>query len=145
MDNVLEIVRGLFSDQTSNFIDAIRSHPRYHLRSIAITAATFGSVLNFLVLFACVVGRVNKTPSILTGCAYIPLILSLAWHSLDLTSRQVFRQEIAPIVLTCVDAFGFLGFLTILIANGIVCSHLRYFGGLVVFMAYDSVPWMVCW
>ena len=73
MDNILEIVQDLFSDQTSEFIDAIRTHPRYRLRSIAITAASLGSMLNFLLLFACVVGHRTKAPSILTGCAYIPV------------------------------------------------------------------------
>ena len=73
MDNILEIVRDVFSDQTSEFIDALRTHPRYRLRSIAITAASLGSMLNFLLLFACVLDRGTSAPSILTGCAYIPV------------------------------------------------------------------------
>ena len=48
-------------------------------------------------------------------------------------------------MIILVDGLGFLGFLTILIANGIVCGDLWRHGGLVVLMAYNTVPWMICW
>ena len=73
------------------------------------------------------------------------LILSLAWHNLDLTSRRLFRQDVPAIVLICVDSLGFLGFLAILIANGIIAEDLEYHGGLIVMLAYNSVFWIVCW
>ena len=85
MDNVLEVIRGLFTDKTSDFIDSIRGHNRYRLRSIAITAASLGSGLNFLTLFACIVGY-SSEPQILTGCAYIPVCLEfLLLRDLPLT------------------------------------------------------------
>lgn len=41
------------------------------------------------------------------------------------------------------DTLGFLCYLTLLIANGIIISD--YGSGPVVLFAYNSVPWMVCW
>ena len=75
----------------------------------------------------------------------LQLILSLAWHNLDLTSRRLFRQDLPAVVLICMDLVGFLGFLAILIANGIIAEDLSYHGGLIVMLAYNSVFWIICW
>lgn len=48
-------------------------------------------------------------------------------------------------MIILVDGLGFLGFLTILIANGIVCGDLRGNGGVIVLMTYNTVPWIICW
>lgn len=73
------------------------------------------------------------------------LILSLAWDYLDLASRRVLQMEIPPAIIACVDGLGFLGFLAIVITNGVVCSDLDESGGVVVLLAYNSVFWIVCW
>lgn len=127
-----------------SFLDSVRSHKRFRLRFTAIVAASLGSALNFLLVFLTTFGVSDDAPGILTGCAYIPLILSLIWHHIDFASKRLFRQEPSVPMIILVDGLGFLGFLTILIANGIVCSDLWGYGGVIVLMAYNSVPWMIC-
>lgn len=47
----------------------------------------------------------------------------------------------------CGDALAFLGFLTILIANGVVANHMgRYRASMdkIMLLAYNSFPWVIC-
>ncbi|KAL8848773.1 MAG: hypothetical protein Q9221_006244 [Calogaya cf. arnoldii] len=134
------------TDEASDFFQAVQGHQRFRLRLTAIIAATCGSLLNFLILFACIVGNDRRVPvQILTGCAYIPLILSLAWDYLDLASRRLLKLEIPPTILASVDGLGFLGYLAIIIVNGFVCSDMYEGGGIIVLQVYNSVFWIICW
>lgn len=153
------------TDEATDFFQAVQGRERFRLRAAAIVAASCGSVLNFLLLFVCMMGGHDlKPPRILTGCAYIPvrgsheahksgllikivsqLILSLAWDHLDLASRRILKLDIPPPILACVDGLGFLGFLAIIITNAVVCSDMYYGGGIVVLLVYNSVFWIVCW
>lgn len=97
MDNILEVIRGFFTNETSDFIDAIRSHRRYRLRSVAITAASLGSGLNFLLLFACIIGNsYSKAPQILTGCAYIPVGPSVLLGTPTVTDLTPYCSSFSP-------------------------------------------------
>ena len=42
-----------------------------------------------------------------------------------------------------IDCLGFLSYLALLIANGIIVNDL--WDGPVILYTYNSVPWMVCW
>ena len=62
------------TDEATDFFQSVQNHNRFHLRAGAIIAASCGSILNFLLLFACFLGdSALKPPRILTGCAYIPV------------------------------------------------------------------------
>ena len=136
------------TDEAGDFLEAVRHHKRFRLRAVAIVAASLSSILNFFILFLCIFGSDQLVPPrILTGCAYIPLVLSLAWDSLDLIARRVFRQDVAPSFIVLMDSLGFLGFLAILITNGVIASNLQLWSGsgIIVMLSYNSVPWMICW
>lgn len=62
------------TDEATDFFRSVQSHKRFRLRAAAILAASCSSVINFLLLFVCIMGDYNlKPPRILTGCAYIPV------------------------------------------------------------------------
>ena len=65
----------------------------------------------------------------------------------DLASHanRVLKQKfpISVGLLVFVDTLGFLGFLALLIANGIIVDHM--YRGPKILMIYNSVPWMFCW
>ena len=71
----------------------------------------------------------------------------MVWNHLDLASIRLFKRELPIAVLIIVDALGFLSFLALLIANGIVISDFGWWRsiGHAVLLAYASVPWMFCW
>lgn len=78
------------------------------------------------------------------------LVLSLIWHHLDLASHRLLGREIPAQLLLFMETLGFLGFLAVLIANGIVSADYegipRWDGikALPPLMIYNSVPWLVC-
>lgn len=68
------------------------------------------------------------------------------WNHVDLAAKRVFKRELPTVSLIIVDAFGFLSFLTLLIANGIIAEGLGMWrNGDAMLLAYTSVPWMFCW
>ena len=71
----------------------------------------------------------------------------MVWSHLDLASIRLFKRELPIAILIIVDALGFLSFLALLIANGIVASRFRWWrsAGYAVLLAYASVPWMFSW
>ena len=74
----------------------------------------------------------------------------MVWHHIDLSSRKLLGRELPMSSLLFMDSLGFLGFLAILITNGIIGSNYdnRRWGGvrpLPALMIYNSVPWLVCW
>ena len=75
------------------------------------------------------------------------LSISFVWNFADLASHsdRIFKQKylVSVNVLVCVDALGFLGFLALLIANGIVVNDMHR--GPRILLVYNSVPWMLCW
>lgn len=76
----------------------------------------------------------------------VKLCISMAWNHLDLASNRLFKRELPITILIIVDTLGFLSFLALLIANGIVASELGYRRtGDAMLLAYASVPWMICW
>ena len=80
-------------------------------------------------------------------------LIATLYQSLDLLSGclapkskdQKFgflRRHIPSEYVLAIDTLGFLGFLALLIANGIVVHDL--YDGQQMYV-YNSVPWMVCW
>ena len=72
----LHIMHGFIhiTDEATDFFQSVQNHSRFRLRAVAIIAASSGSILNFLLLFACILGDSElEPPRILTGCAYIPV------------------------------------------------------------------------
>ena len=62
------------TDEATEFFQSVQNHNRFRLRAAAIIAASCGSILNFLLLFACILGGYElEAPRIFTGCAYIPV------------------------------------------------------------------------
>lgn len=78
---------------------------------------------------------------------WVKLCISMVWNHLDLASNRLFKREVPTAIVMIVDALGFLSFLALLIANGIVASNLGWWRttGDAVLLAYASVPWMFCW
>lgn len=83
----------------------------------------------------------------LTSLRCLQLGISFLWNTVDLASHsdRIFshKQFLTLNALLFMDTLGFLCYLTLLIANGIIISD--YGSGPVVLFAYNSVPWMVCW
>lgn len=86
------------TDEATDFFQSVQNHKRFRLRAAAIIAASCGSVLNFLLLFVCMMGEHEMIPPrILTGCAYIP-VCQITWvglclnliHVTCLTARSLF-------------------------------------------------------
>ena len=77
------------------------------------------------------------------------LCISVIWHHLDLVSTRFFKKVLSVGALAFVESLGFLAFLALLIANGIIVHDMddmwRYTTGDAMLMTYTSVPWMVCW
>ena len=75
------------------------------------------------------------------------LFISFNWNCTDLASHsdRIFKQKhlVSVNFLVFMDGLGFLSFLALLIANGIVVNDMRR--GPRILMVYNSVPWMVCW
>lgn len=70
----------------------------------------------------------------------------MVWNHLDLASNRLFKREMPVAILIVVDALGFLSFLALLIANGIIASELGYWRtGDAILLAYASMPWMFSW
>ena len=74
----------------------------------------------------------------------------MPWHHIDLFSHKLLGRELPLPVLIFMDTLGFLGFLAILITNGIISSNygnVRWgkIKPLPALMIYNSVPWLVCW
>ena len=62
------------TDEATDLLYSVKTHPRFRLRTAAIIAASCDSMLNFLLLLLCAMeDRGLKPPRILTGCAYIPV------------------------------------------------------------------------
>lgn len=69
----------------------------------------------------------------------------MIWHHVDLVSPRISKQKLPVGLLAFIDGFGFLGFLALIIANGIIMGRMWRESQRVVLMTYTSVPWMVCW
>lgn len=74
----------------------------------------------------------------------------MLWHHVDLFSHRLLGRELPLPSLLFMDSLGFLGFLAILITNGIIASgynnsEWRGVRPLPALMIYNSVPWIVCW
>lgn len=74
----------------------------------------------------------------------------MVWHHIDLLSHKLLGRELPLQALLFMDSLGFLGFLAILITNGIIGSNYdnSRWGGvkaLPALMIYNSVPWLACW
>lgn len=62
-----------------------------------------------------------------------------------------YSWELPSLLIFCVDALGFLNFLALLIANGVVVQN--YEGNhwddlpsaTATAMTYNSMPWIMCW
>ena len=62
------------TDDATDFFQSVQNHSRFRLQAVANVAASCGSILNFLLLFACILGGYDLSPlRIFTGCAYIPV------------------------------------------------------------------------
>lgn len=74
------------------------------------------------------------------GCSFL-------WNCVDLASHSdhIFKTKHVLSLNTLVffDTLGFLSYLALLIANGIIISDL--WNGPLMLYTYNSVPWMVCW
>lgn len=77
------------------------------------------------------------------------LCISMFWNHVDLVSIRLFKKFLPVGSLVFVESLGFLAFLALLIANGIIVNNLHYMwgspSGNAMLMTYTSVPWMVCW
>ena len=74
----------------------------------------------------------------------------MLWHHVDLLSQKLLGRELPLPQILFMDSLGFLGFLAILITNGIIGSNydnVRWGGvkPIPALMIYNSVPWLVCW
>lgn len=70
----------------------------------------------------------------------------MVWNHVDLASKRLFTKYLPAWSLLVVDALGFLSFLALLIANGIIASKVRWWGASnAVLLTYTSVPWIFCW
>ena len=154
-------------DEVYEIYATLRTHKRYQLRLAAIISILIGSVLNFASFMCAFIGFHRRAaPRYLTVWASIvvsdpaqrlhddqcfdialQLGISFLWNVVDLASHsdRIFhrKQFMTLNALLFMDTLGFLSYLTLLIANGIIISDL-YHGPTVLF-AYNSVPWMVCW
>lgn len=54
----------------------------------------------------------------------------------------IFMRHLPALIICIVDTLGFLGFLALLIANGIVVNNLRRVNQIYI---YNSIPWVICW
>lgn len=142
----------------------LKTHKRYTLRTTAVAAIIFGSIFNFA-SFVCAMGGYDGAPRYLTFWASITvsawstgvqvsqvltttqLGISFLWNIADLGlhSNRIFqnKQFLSLNALVLVDTVGFLSYLALLIANGIIVDHL--YNGPQQLYVYNSVPWMVCW
>lgn len=85
-----------------------------------------------------------------TDICYCQLVISMVWHHLDLASPRILSKPIAWTAILFMDTLGFLGFLAVLIANGLISTDYSGFdyGGVPAIpplMIYNSMPWLVCW
>lgn len=70
----------------------------------------------------------------------------MVWSHVDLAAKRMFKRDLPTVSLIVVDAFGFLGFLILLIANGVITEGLGMWRtGDAMLLTYTSVPWMFCW
>ncbi|MCJ1464887.1 hypothetical protein MMC07_003502 [Pseudocyphellaria aurata] len=129
----------LSGSQGVRSIDSVKSHPRYRLRMIAIGSVAFGVFFNILSIAIC-------KQYILNGLAFIPLIISMIWHHVDLVAPYFYKRSLGAYAF--VDVLGFCSFLALLIANGIITAHMYNWrvntNGRVILMTYTSVPWISC-
>lgn len=131
----------------AQIIASLKSHKRYSLRSTALVSILVGSVLNFASLLAAFIDiNCGNAPRYLTVWTSIVLAISFFWNCVDLASHsdRIFKQKhlICINTLVFVDALGFLSFLALLIANGIIVDDM--YRGPTFLMIYNSVPWMFC-
>lgn len=77
-------------------------------------------------------------------------MISGGCNFLDLHFSIKTKRDLPVGLLFIFDTLGFLSFLALLIANGIVATHLdmrhanKSAGGTFL-LAYASVPWIFCW
>jgi len=71
------------------------------------------------------------------------LLLSIIWHHFDLASKRLNGRDLSPAVLVIGDGLACMGFLVIIILNGIL-SGASYDAGIAVLTTYNSVPWIIC-
>ena len=70
----------------------------------------------------------------------------MVWSHVDLAAKRMFKRDLPTVSLIIVDAFGFLSFLILLIANGVITEDLgKWRTGDAMLLTYTSVPWMFCW
>lgn len=70
----------------------------------------------------------------------------MVYNLVDLFLRSLSEKDLSQGWIVFVDTLGFLSFLALLIANGIVASHgPRYHEGHTFLLAYSSVPWLISW
>lgn len=75
----------------------------------------------------------------------VQLLGSLIWDFFHLLADKI--TTVHPSLQGCGDALAFLGFLAILIANGVVANHMgRYWTSVdkIMLLAYNSFPWVIC-
>jgi len=74
------------------------------------------------------------------GCSFLWNCVDLATHS-----DQIFKSKHVLSLNTLVffDMLGFLSYLALIIANGIIIGDLWH--GPTVLYTYNSVPWITCW
>jgi hypothetical protein len=71
----------------------------------------------------------------------------MVWSHLDLVSKRLFKKDLPVGLVVGVDALGFLSFLALLVANGIIASNMGSWqtAGDSILLTYTSVPWMFGW
>ncbi len=77
---------------------------------------------------------------------YNKLLLSITGNQAILNDERVFKHGIRPSLLVIADLRGFLGFLAILIGNGILVNGITSGGGLgdnVQMLVYNTIPWII--
>ncbi|KAL8671315.1 MAG: hypothetical protein Q9168_004176 [Polycauliona sp. 1 TL-2023] len=121
------------------------------LRKVVLGAVAVGVFLNTISIIYASTKRGQRSMVHLTGLAYLPLGLSLAWNSMILFRLSKAKNSIIEAMLAIADVAFFFGFLAVLIANGVVMNDLGGWGrgwglevGHVALYTYNSVPWLTC-
>ena len=108
-------------------------------------AGLCGLILNTITFILAATGMFNGhsvTP--LTGGAFVPLVLSIAWSRLEPRAKRHLPADYRWATVF-VDVGLLIGFLAVLVASPIIQQDLWRLGGSnFMFMTYNNVPWMVC-